>query len=150
MCRLSNCVILSFQSPEICYGFTDLYNNLQFPMHRNTPPCLVVPLQRISAHCTAVIECTSEKLPKYLLGRHDEVHSSNITGSKQLPVCSVCLRRIKTSTSKIVGSNDIPVFTYLYGNEERCQYIFLIIKILHYFCCVLSGATYVQSSALIW
>lgn len=39
----------------------------------------------------------------------------------ELPVCTVCLRRIQCTTSGVDGGNDIPVSMWFTGNTERCQ-----------------------------
>ena len=39
----------------------------------------------------------------------------------ELPVCTVCLRRLQCTTSGVDGGNDIPVSMWFTGNTERCQ-----------------------------
>lgn len=51
-----------------------------------------------------------------------EFDSQNILSYQmELPVCTVCLRRLQSSTSGVDGGNDIPVSMWFTGNTDRCQ-----------------------------
>ena len=51
-----------------------------------------------------------------------EYDSENVLSYQvELPVCTVCLRRIQCTTSGVDGGNDIPVSMWFTGNTERCQ-----------------------------
>lgn len=136
--RRSNCLVIKFISGIACQNFIDIYNNLQFPSHRNVPPCLTVPIRRVDvtvsddwvfkdddgglfnvlgSFCNDDVLLTTESSEET-----NAVDNSDVILVErfELPTCSVCLRRIKTTTSEVLGANGVPVFTHLFGNEGRC------------------------------
>ena len=103
----SSCALLRFIDYDTCVNFSSIYNNLHFPSDRTVPPCLLlIPSQVYFAQDVDTDTKTN--------------NSVSITRRK-LPLCCVCLRRIKASVSNVIGSNDIPVSPRYYGNGFRCS-----------------------------
>ena len=126
--------------------FSNLYNNLHFPNFKNVPPCIVIPLKycEIIRKSEEDIEtgeitddCKDDKKEEMTLtdlssNKNDnenvidkgrtECNSQNVLSHQiELPVCTVCLRRLQSTTSGVDGGNDIPVSMWFTGNTDRCQ-----------------------------
>jgi hypothetical protein len=133
--RRSCSLLIKFACVTTCKSFIDIYNSLQFPSHRNIPPCLIVPLARVEmvlsdgfdylaaegVNAFPVIEQFCQPSDNAGENAAEDPTGGVIVEKFELPTCCVCLRRIKSGVSKVFGSNDVPVFTHLFGNEGRCQ-----------------------------
>ena len=126
--------------------FSNLYNNLHFPNFKNVPPCIVIPLK----HCEIIrkreeilkydavsddwkddkreesffLDTNSDKNghESVIDKERIEYDSKNVLSYQvELPVCTVCLRRLQCTTSGVDGGNDIPVSMWFSGNADRCQ-----------------------------
>jgi len=124
--------IISFHNESSYDTFCSLYNNLHFPSYRSNPPCLAIPItiERVDAGGSSLLK-DELKVAKYNppLHQNDSVVTTTTTITntsspsnriRRFPLCTVCLRRIKVSVSRISGSNDIPVHTKFSGNGDRC------------------------------
>ena len=138
------CTLLMFQAS--LREFSNLYNNLHFPNFKNVPPCIVIPLK----YCEIIkkreemlksVEVPDswkddkkvEIIPLGTINDKDvnenaqneervECDSKNLLSYQvELPVCTVCLRRLQSTTSGVDGGNDIPVSMWFTGNIDRCQ-----------------------------
>ena len=127
--------IISFYNESSYDTFCSLYNNLHFPSYRSNPPCLVLPITiektvygaSLKENELNVAKCDSHEkvvdVPTITAIASSSFSSATISSSnrkRRLPLCTVCLRRIKASVSRISGSNDIPVHTKFSGNGARC------------------------------
>lgn len=103
------CVLLHFVNSDVLTLFIQLYNNLQFsPQQLINAPCIVIPLSSI-----------------HIFG---QIYSSIGTGEYTeinemipFPSCTVCIRRLRSDTSRIQGIKDITVSMKYFGNEDRCK-----------------------------
>ena len=128
--------------------FSNLYNNLHFPNFKNVPPCIVIPLKyceiirkreeevkigEITDDCKdsknskkeetiLTDKKTDEKENENILekGRTENDSQNILSYQMELPVCTVCLRRLLSTTSGVDGGNDIPVSMWFTGNTDRC------------------------------
>jgi BRCA1-associated protein len=105
----SRCALINFYLEDSCQTFSSLYNNLHFPTHRDSPPCIVIPITHIE---NIPFSPSSESVLGNRVSKSDH---------RRLPLCCVCLRRIKSSVSRVNGSNDLPVNTKFTGNGLRCK-----------------------------
>jgi hypothetical protein len=126
--------------------FSNLYNNLHFPNFKNVPPCIVIPLKyceiirkreeeikigEITHDCkdgtkeemTLTDTKSNKKENENVIDTvRTEYDSQNVLSYQmELPVCTVCLRRLQSTTSGVDGGNDIPVSMWFTGNTDRCQ-----------------------------
>ena len=108
----SRCAIIDFHNSDgdSCNRFIQIYNNLHFPSYRIIPPCLVIPINYIFRSNSSSSSSSSIKLDNEIIKKE-----------RQLPLCSVCMRRIKASSSHVAGANDVPVSMKFMGNGLRCS-----------------------------
>lgn len=123
--------LINFHNESSYNTFCSLYNNLHFPAYRSNPPCLVIPVSNVLMNAdnpqdVARTETSiqSESAMATSFGNTKAATSSSSSSSsakvRRLPLCTVCLRRIKASVTQVCGSNDIPVHTKFGGNGARC------------------------------
>lgn len=96
------CVLIQFVNVDVLTLFVELYNNLQFSPQLLTAPCIVIPLTSIQ-----IMKETIES----------KEHDTMIP----LPTCAICIRRLRSDTSRIQGIKEISVAMKYFGNEDRCK-----------------------------
>jgi hypothetical protein len=111
--------LLSFDDIEIAQNFASLYNNLHFPSHRLAPPCLVLLLHSVENISKQQFK-NADTDSSFSTNSCNPSQPSSNPKLRHLPMCCVCLRRLKSSASLIPGSNDIPVSMKFQGNGARC------------------------------
>lgn len=91
--------LISFSNPKYAQSFIEVYNNLHFPEFPDASPTLVFPV---------------------FIGPTFSIFSSNVQ-VQPLPTCTVCLRRISHTASKIPASDVFPVNSGYSGNLDYCK-----------------------------
>lgn len=116
--------LINFHNESSYDTFCSLYNNLHFPSYRTNPPCLTMPITIEKVDSSTQVDSDQLKVakldPDEAINKNTIISSTPSNRTRRLPLCTVCLRRIKSSVSQISGSNDIPVHTKFAGNGVRC------------------------------
>ena len=144
----SACGVVSFSSDAARNSFVMVYNNLRFPnstqlthsgaegMSNSSPvsdevevPLLVIALAWIhvamlpsKSHHSASADVIDTRALSYPAAICPKVQGApDITSRLELPICSVCIRRLNPLYSGVPGAEEIPVSMKFAGNTSRCR-----------------------------
>lgn len=111
--KSSKIAIIKFYDLSTTLSFSSMYNNLYFPtlVELDVPPCITVIIDSIHY----------KKCNNSIVSISDDINHNLNVSIIRLPTCTVCLRRIKDSLSRIEGCNRIPVSNKHAGNKDRCN-----------------------------
>ena len=113
----SVCAVLDFYTAAMAHNFVQLYNNLHFPVSASSSADSVVGKVNIPILAIALAWVRGvDSLPIVI-----SPSSTSISTSTELPLCSVCIRRLDPSYSGVPGAEEIPVSLKFADNCDACS-----------------------------